>query len=133
MRALSELVAVFGYWFIGVGGCAPIVDSSAVGDAACSGGARLCGDICVTPDQPEYGCGDVSCNPCDFPDEPDAGFRGNAEFGCKLAPDKEGEFRCELSRCLDGFTGPRCEENTNLTVTQCSNGQAAAGAPPKPE
>ena len=69
-------------------GCSLLVDASDI-DVGCPEGYKFCRG-CVSIDDPRYGCDDVACTRCGFP---------NAEPKCE-------DGQCKIKRCLYGFGDP---------------------------
>jgi hypothetical protein len=65
-------------------------------DGSCGPGTKRCGDACVSPLDPSYGCAATTCTPCAVP---------NAVAGCSQAG------ACVTSACLPGFAD--CNANAD--------------------
>jgi hypothetical protein len=57
------------------------------GILVCAVGAKACGDVCVSTEDPFYGCGAVSCARCELP---------NATAACAVGA-------CAVGACVAGF------------------------------
>lgn len=51
-----------------LGGASCKADADEAEQSPCSSTTVQCGDICVSPDNPEYGCGDPACIDCGYPE-----------------------------------------------------------------
>ena len=86
-------------------GTTPGADSAASG---CGAGMKSCGGLCVSVDDPFFGCGDPACTRCEVP---------NATAACVLGS-------CGAGACVPGFAdcnglpADGCEANLQ-TVNDC--------------
>jgi hypothetical protein len=84
-------------------------DASARAEASgCAGGSKACGDLCVSREDPYFGCSDTSCARCVVP---------NATAGCAAGA-------CVVAACTAGFgdcnANPSDGCETDLaSVTSC--------------
>lgn len=107
MRSRGRLALLsIGFVFTGVPACSRPVDTSSLDQLSCPPGQTLCGDLCVSPDHPGYGCGNIDCMPCDIANR--AGMSGFARFRCEQSNDSSSGYQCVLDSCLEGYFGDLC-------------------------
>lgn len=86
---------------------------------ACSPGSKACGDLCVSPDDPFFGCASATCQRCDLP---------NATARCVAGA-------CAVAACAPGFANCNADpadgcETDLRTVTNCGACGIVCPAPP---
>ena len=93
----------------GGSGAAGSGGSGGTGGAPCDPPMKLCDGACVAITDPEYGCGDQSCTPCDVP----GGTATCAAGECTIAGCDPGFDNC------DGDPSNGCEVNSDNDVENC--------------
>lgn len=88
-------------------------------DASCRAGTKACGDVCVSTNDPTYGCGGVSCQRC-APAHATASCTGSA---CAIAACAAGWADCNAD-ATDG-----CETDLTLPTSCGACGVACAAGP----
>ncbi len=94
-------------------------DNDAATDAGCPAGKKLCGNACVAIDDPAWGCGPTSCDPCDL-----------THGAAKCAQNS-----CAVASCDNGFSdcnndpSDGCETSTATDAKNCGEcGDACVAA-----
>jgi hypothetical protein len=123
----ADLVAWASLLAFALGGCQP--------EPPCEIGQKVCGDRCVSDDDPELGCGDARCEACELPAASatcDAGGRcvvAACESGrgdCDGAPATGCETDLATSDAHCGACGVACAEGTSCRDGGCVDDALAA-------
>lgn len=100
--------------WLGIGGCALVVDASDI-DRGCGSGMKLCGPgNCVRVKDPAYGCSPNNCVPCQLKN---------------AIPTCAGEM-CAVEACLFGFDcqdESGCPTNVLVNHDHCGKCDVACG------
>jgi hypothetical protein len=107
-----------------IAGCTLLVDAEEISEG-CAKGEKECGGFCVSKTDPEYGCGEETCQPCTLP---------NATSVCSPSG------QCFVASCRDAYddcnkrSSDGCEVNTDTDPLHCGSCDAepcaVAGALP---
>ncbi len=99
-----------------ISGCLIVVETDEL-EGGCKPDEKPCDGQCVSRSEPEFGCGDSSCQPCFLP---------NAQTVC----DKQ--LHCAIATCFGNFEDCNhdpddgCEVNKDTDVNHCGSCEAEA-------